>query len=273
MIKHISLPVASLLFVALVSGCGDSKPSDTTEPQATKKEAPSSVKQPPVDEKTNKLMRSSLASIGAILLNFQLKTGTYPETVDEVIEIVSAKDSGMAEVQKAGIKFEYVPFMIEPKVASYFLTAVSPDGKYQIMVDDRFVLNPDKQLEKVGEGKTAEELIQNIKLEKLMRGTLKQIDGSIPRTHIPASLVEIMDKINAGTGKKAEKIKNDIKQAQEAGIKFNYVLATVEADSFDGRKKKGDEYYILTVLSPDGKYQIVINKSKNYSALTELPLE
>ena len=40
MIKHAPLAVVSLLLVALVSGCGDSEPSSTREPQATQKEAP-----------------------------------------------------------------------------------------------------------------------------------------------------------------------------------------------------------------------------------------
>ena len=138
MIKDISLAVISLLFVTMVSGCGDSEPSSTGNPQATPKEAPSSTQQAPgVDKKTEENMRAVLATVNGWVDVLRIDKNIQPKTLDEIYNDMSLDNQKFfKQATDLGIKIEYLLITNQSGENHHVITAFSPDGKYKIVLDE-----------------------------------------------------------------------------------------------------------------------------------------
>ena len=138
MVKNVSLAVMSLLLVVLVSGCGDSEPSSTGEPQATKKEAPSTTQQAPVvDEKTEEKMRAALSTVEKWVAVLRIDKNIQPKTLDEIYnDMIPERQEIFKQATDVGIKIEYLLVTDQKGKIHHVITAFSPDGKYKIVLDE-----------------------------------------------------------------------------------------------------------------------------------------
>ena len=130
MIKNIFFGVMSLLFVTMVSGCGDSEPS----PQENLK--PAKVEQW-LDKKTSEQMRVFVLDMQIEILSEEIRKDKFPENLSDIYSLMTStqheeqnvwRRKQIKKMQEDGFKVEYVR-----DGKNFLITVFSPDGKYKMV--------------------------------------------------------------------------------------------------------------------------------------------